>query len=48
MQEKIKCQPVYGFHYPLPPIKQTMVLKPLENAYALNLSYLKKKAQEFF
>jgi hypothetical protein len=34
------------FHYPLLPMKQTMVLEPLEHMEALTLSLLKDKDKE--
>jgi hypothetical protein len=43
-----KGHAICRFHYPLPPIKQTMVPEPLEHMEASTLSFLKNKAKEIF
>ena len=43
-----KSQSVCRSHYPLPPMKETMVLEPLEDMNECNLSFLKEKAKKIF
>ena len=41
-------QPVCRFHYPLPPMENTMILEPLNHNEIKNLNYLKNKYKEIF
>jgi hypothetical protein len=43
-----KGQSICRFHYPLPPMKQTTILEPLENTDAKTLLYLQNKAKDIF
>ena len=43
-----KCQSLCRFHYPLPLMKKTLVLQPLEDMNECNFSFLKEKDKKIF